>query len=946
MGFGQMQTPLDRKGGITMRLKNWILSAVMSILLAGMVLVVPHAANAADDRVIIEGGQYHSVAVKEDGTIWAWGYNGYGQLGDGTTTSRKYAVTIGNLTGGKSAAAGNYFSVVLKKDGTVWAWGINKYGQLGDGTVSTRKVPVQAAIDNVVAIAAGANHTLAIRGDGTLWAWGYNASGQLGDGTVTAKKTPVQVSGISDVVAVAAGTTFSMALKSDGTVWAWGGNGNGQLGDGTVTTRKTPVQVKNLTDVKEISAGGYFGLALTKDGTVWSWGQNSSGQLGNGTLTGRKTPGPVSLLYSINEISAGANFAIALKSDGTVWTWGQNNYGQIGDGTVTARKTPLQVNGLSTAATVIAAGGYHSVILNDDDTLTAWGMNKYGQLGDGTVTTRKNPVGVVGLRIALPNDLIPDDPGVVDPPPPDTDPGDPPPDDPPAIDPDQDLINAQNAVAYAEALANAGLYTQALIDADQQAYDQAVVLVNILTEGPDKTGLNDRLAVVSQKINDAKLVLQAIQKTDQAEALANGDLTTQSLLDSAQGIHDEALALVNALADGVTKSDLLSRLDVVQGKLDLAKAILRAAEKVAEAEAVVAGDLNTQALIDDARSVSGEASNLVEVLPVCPAKSDLDNRLLAVRQKIDEAQAVLDVTNLETLAQGDLTTQQLIDAAQQAFNSTAAEVNALAAGEVKTALQYRLAEVREIITYAQKVLDATLKVIKAEEAAGGNLSSQELVDAAQEGVDEALALVNGLLDSDVKTALTGRLAAAQLKVNEAQAIFDVTVAEQTRLQQDIDHARGSVAILPDGQLKTALTDRLDKLQKYVDAASLLNEILNSQLNTFDQIDQALAKLDKARTIIDTMPDGDYKVALNALYQKAENKIYNDLIALLGKKTTGKPTPLSDRSLELLVKYAIQKVGATSLKDRGKVMGFVMPLVNNRATGDRVNQIMERLLPAK
>ena len=164
---------------------------------------------------------------------------------------------------GQKVAGGPYHSLTLKNDGTVWAWGRNDFGELGNGTTTSRYTPVQVkGLTNVVAIAAGYDHSLALRSDGTVWAWGLNGNGQLGDGTTTNRTTPVQVKGLTNVVAIAAGVYHSLAIRSDGTVWTWGYNTYGQLGDGTTTNKTTPVQVKGLTNVVAIAAGVYHSLAL------------------------------------------------------------------------------------------------------------------------------------------------------------------------------------------------------------------------------------------------------------------------------------------------------------------------------------------------------------------------------------------------------------------------------------------------------------------------------------------------------------------------------------------------------------------------------------------------------------------------------------------------------------------------------------------------------------
>ena len=197
--------------------------------------------------------------------------------------------------------AGNSHTIALKSDGTVWAWGSNSDGQLGDGTYTDRKTPVQVIdLIDVTDIAGGGDHTIALVSGSTVWAWGSNDYGQLGDGTTTDITTSVQVSGLSSVTAVAAGDNHTIALKPDGRVWACGSNDYGQLGDGTNTNSTTTVQVSSFTvytsstGTPSIAAGGEHTIALKSDGTVWGCGSNDEGQLVNGTNTNRRTPVQVS----------------------------------------------------------------------------------------------------------------------------------------------------------------------------------------------------------------------------------------------------------------------------------------------------------------------------------------------------------------------------------------------------------------------------------------------------------------------------------------------------------------------------------------------------------------------------------------------------------------------------------------------------------------------------
>ena len=348
----------------------------------------------------------HTIYVKDDGTVRAWGNNSNGQLGDGSTASKNTPVqVVSGLSGMAAVSTGSGHTVALKNDGTVWAWGNNSSGQLGDGSTTSKNTPVQVSgLSRMTAVAAGSSHTAALKNDGTVWAWGNNSNGQLGDGSTTSKNTPVQVSGLSGTTAVAAGSGHTVALKNDGTVWAWGNNSNGQLGDGSTTSSNIPVQVRGLSG---ISSGNVIALAvgydhtvvLKNDGTAWAWGNNSTGQLGNGNITPSNIPVQVSGLSGVTAVAAGYSHSVALKSDGTVRTWGSNTKGQLGNGltngTTIDSAIPVVVSGLAGVTDI--AGGYEGSValksaLKGDGTIWTWGSNSNGQLGNGLVVDSAIPV--------------------------------------------------------------------------------------------------------------------------------------------------------------------------------------------------------------------------------------------------------------------------------------------------------------------------------------------------------------------------------------------------------------------------------------------------------------------------------------------------------------------------------------------------------------------------
>lgn len=288
--------------------------------------------TSLSDVTGIGAGAFHTLAVKGDGSVWACGDNTQGQLGNGSMgTDVPNPAQVSGVGDVVAVAGGRFFSVALKSDGTVWTWGDNWNGQLGDGTTTQRSTPGQVLgaggtgfLTGIDAIAAGNNHVLARKTDGTVYAWGTNSMGQLGDGTTTQSAVPVQVTGFADAVSLAAGANHSLAAKSDGTAWAWGFNGNGQLGDGTAGLQwnTVPTQVLgaggsgNLGGVRSVggSNGGNHSQAVKTDGTLWSWGFNGNGQLGDGTTTDSNVPVQVSGLSGASQIAGGRVFTLANQS--------------------------------------------------------------------------------------------------------------------------------------------------------------------------------------------------------------------------------------------------------------------------------------------------------------------------------------------------------------------------------------------------------------------------------------------------------------------------------------------------------------------------------------------------------------------------------------------------------------------------------------------------------
>src|ERR1035437_9582533 len=257
----------------------------------------PMQVNGISNVVKIAAGQGHSMAIKQDGTLWTWGMNYFGELGNGTATTTgcqcdTIPAQVNGLTNVIDIAADYNSSIALKADGTVWSWGRNTVGNLGDSTNIDRLTPVRVyGLSGVTAISAGSFHCLALKNDGTIWAWGDNSNKALGDSTNINRNYPVHSKGLSGITAISAGAYYSLALKNDGTVWFYGNNYSGQGGNGLVDTSgcrcdSVPTQVSFLNGITAISAAsdGEHSLARKNDGTLWSWGGNRFGQLGNGTI--------------------------------------------------------------------------------------------------------------------------------------------------------------------------------------------------------------------------------------------------------------------------------------------------------------------------------------------------------------------------------------------------------------------------------------------------------------------------------------------------------------------------------------------------------------------------------------------------------------------------------------------------------------------------------------
>jgi len=415
-------------------------------IVVGWLLVSLASAAQCADVVSIWGGARGTIILKSDGTVWTWGANFNGKLGVGLdpTTLVRTSVPVevhgpGNVSYLNSIVAvmgGEIHNTALKSDGTVWAWGWNAFGQLGDGTTNEADVPVQVGLNSVPPLTSvtklgGRTYwTCAVKSDGTVWAWGMNQGGQLGNGTLNPVSgpqvtSPIQVNDsqagghIHSALQVSCGYTYGVALATNGTVWTWGTGPNGELGNGTTGYSPSPVQVTGLSNVIAISSGWKHILAVKSDGTVWAWGKNFNGELGDGTTANRSNAVPVFNLTNIVAVSGGDYNSAALQSNGTVWKWGLNDVGELGNGTAdgtttTAHPVPSLVptdkfGAAFSNVVMVAARDYHNIAVKSDGSVWMWGANDQGQCGDGTTNDDWRPVPVIGLgaRVALPLNVRP-----------------------------------------------------------------------------------------------------------------------------------------------------------------------------------------------------------------------------------------------------------------------------------------------------------------------------------------------------------------------------------------------------------------------------------------------------------------------------------------------------------------------------------------------------------
>lgn len=377
-----------------------------AVLLAFLLLwifvkdLIPTTFSTKHETVSVTSALKHSVAVRSDGTVWTWGENKYGQLGNGRRDAgHAQPHKVPGIDNVVAVAAGERHTLALKKDGTVWSWGDNESYQLGDTSGSVgRTEPAQVAeLVGVTAIGTGGLFSVALKSDGTLWYFGDNFLGGSGGGAAPNLARPRLISGIEDVAAVSCGRKSIVALKKNGTVWCWGENGDGQCGDGGNGVLWEPKEVTGLDSVQQVAAGEHFALALKKDGTVWAWGWLSVASAKN--LERQSRPAPIPGLTGIKDIKAGYWLALALRDNGTVWHSGFGGKAAPGE----QRSFADILKRHKTASTgAIFAGGKDAFLEKRDGSLLCWGLNDFGK------AEKKGEKKILTLQ-ALAFDLVPAD---------------------------------------------------------------------------------------------------------------------------------------------------------------------------------------------------------------------------------------------------------------------------------------------------------------------------------------------------------------------------------------------------------------------------------------------------------------------------------------------------------------------------------------------------------
>lgn len=363
-----------------------------AMLLTMLISVRGFAASTGNQPVKLMLGCTNTALIKEDGNLWLWGSNDYGQLGDGTRIKKTTPQKVEGLSNVVDVCIQWDFTAALTSDGQLYTWGRNDKGQLGNGTTQ-RYIPNPVKImDQVDSISLGQYFGAAVKKDGSLWIWGYNDCGQIGNGTSGGNPVVSPIPIMTDVSKVSLGYWSGAALKKDGSVWTWGDNYYGQSGNPATTEDMVTVPVQIMTGVKDIASGGTTCAAIKEDDSLWIWGDNELYETGLDTSSG-KIEVPTKLANHVKAVALGGSHSAMVKQDGSLWMWGNNEYGQLGNG----MENQVRVTPEKRMDDVIAVslGNNHSGVIKADGSLWMWGSNYSGQLGNGTEVSRLMPIQVM-----------------------------------------------------------------------------------------------------------------------------------------------------------------------------------------------------------------------------------------------------------------------------------------------------------------------------------------------------------------------------------------------------------------------------------------------------------------------------------------------------------------------------------------------------------------------
>ncbi|MBP1309299.1 alpha-tubulin suppressor-like RCC1 family protein/ubiquitin [Paenibacillus sp. 1182] len=1041
---------------ITKKLKK-VLTAVMVPLVIVTFLPfsqkqIAHASELPSTFISIAAGDNFAMAIASDKTLWAWGSNSGGALGIGRDSGYETKpVQVLNMNNVKSVSLSGSHSLALKEDGTVWGWGSNRYGQTGVDSADSQKIPVQVAgLSNVIAVSAGSSYSLALKSDGTVWAWGANNYGQLGNGTIDERAInpsprPQKIPSLSGIQMISAGTYHALALTKSGTLWGWGRNEDGSLNrQGATASAPTPFQLANgfgyniifaeaghnstlygllgsdiynhgnyinmllsqgrnlsstIYDYKDVSSN-YHTLIVKYDGTLWGWGDNESGQVGDGTYN--KPSEPVqswpNLLSDVKSAAAGYKFSLVLKNDGTLWSWGANDRGQLGIGNTNNqyKPQPVKIEETDTVPPNIELKLSNTDPTKEDLKVTVnvtdekgiaqikWAMGEqtaaYFKNGGSDITATPsfivsaNGVYTVWAKDTSENENVknivvenidktpPTNPSVV------------------VSGNIMTIVPGNDSFGIDKTLYQ-------LNDGGWISYTGVVTLVDgsytIRAKSVDKVGNESAVTTISATVNE-----QATAAVELAEMNP-----TQSRVDTAQ-------ALVNALPNSTNKTALQARLKQVQSHINQYNAIQTEINTINTT--VNKGSL-TKEVVNQYKQRIDELYVLVDSLPTTMDIASLNKQLDELKNKLILIGKILELINNESIKEVDLgkledeikklpdgdlkddlqthidqakNLQDAIKKVEQAEQSKSQKdvdsardaVHKLQDGKVKDELLKRVDEVQNLIhageALAKQIEEATKKVEKAE------------VSKTQTDVNAARDAVSKLPEGQVKKQLNDRLDAVQDLIDDqaledliADATKKVEAAEQSKRQLDVDAAREKVNQLPTGKIKTELSDRLDLIQKQIDDVSVnpIDEAVKKAEKTRSQVD-----VNTARDIVNTLPNGAeqdaYHKRLDAVDEalkaatvkvgQAENyqrdpyvtEAQNVVEAL--KESPAKQTlqdrldtvtkAISDKAYKDQLDKAIQKVEQAELYKRDPYIKNAYDAVNALPDGTNKSELLDRL----